>query len=119
MCVDVLPQPLTPVLVAGQKKRPISLLHPIFLSLLDISARVAEKYVASKFRITKNQEATDYLIYDADDVAINNWLKHHKTRAQLIPFSIERELKFGAYLKDKNIIKLVSKRFDFVFCGRN
>jgi UDP-N-acetylmuramoylalanine--D-glutamate ligase len=68
-----------------------------------------DKYIASKFRITKNQEITDYLIYDADDKAINNWLKDHKTRATLVPFSIEKELKFGAYLKDNTIIINIHK----------
>ena len=62
------------------------------------------KYISSKFRITKNQKATDYLIYDADDEAIKNWLNNNKTRAKLVPFSIEKELKYGAYIKDNNII---------------
>ena len=34
-----------------------------------------ENYIASKFRITMNQTANDYLIYDADDEAIKNWLQ--------------------------------------------
>lgn len=63
-----------------------------------------DKYINSKFRITKNQKETDYLIYDADDEAINNWLKKNKTRAKLVPFSIEKELEYGAYIKDNNII---------------
>ncbi len=67
------------------------------------------KYITSKFTITKNQKSTDYLIYDADDEAINNWLKHNKTEAQLIPFSIEKELEFGAYLKNKEIIININK----------
>src|SRR5690606_14092074 len=29
-----------------------------------------EKYIASKFRITMNQDENDYLIYDADDIEI-------------------------------------------------
>jgi len=62
------------------------------------------KYISSKFRITKNQTETDYLIYDADDEAIKNWLNNNKTRAKLVPFSIEKELKYGAYIKDNNII---------------
>lgn len=68
-----------------------------------------DKYIASKFRITKNQEIADYLIYDADDKVINNWLKDHKTRATLVPFSIEKELEYGAYLKDNTIIINIHK----------
>ncbi|MDP5104562.1 MAG: UDP-N-acetylmuramoyl-L-alanine--D-glutamate ligase [Polaribacter sp.] len=67
------------------------------------------KYIASKFRITKNQKETDYLIYDADDEAINNWLKVNTTRAKLVPFSLEKELEYGAYLKDNNIIINITK----------
>jgi UDP-N-acetylmuramoylalanine--D-glutamate ligase len=71
-----------------------------------------EKYVASKFRITKNQTATDFLIYDADDPAIKQGLKDHKTNAQLVPFSIERELSYGAFIRDNNIIiKLNTEEF--------
>ncbi|MCI2230187.1 UDP-N-acetylmuramoyl-L-alanine--D-glutamate ligase [Polaribacter sp. MSW13] len=66
-------------------------------------------YIASKFRITKNQKTTDYLIYDADDEAINNWLKKNKTKAKLIPFSIERELEFGAFIRKNNIIININK----------
>ena len=67
------------------------------------------QYINSKFRITKNQKPTDYLIYDADDEAINNWLKNNKTVAKLVPFSIKRELKYGAYLKDNTIITNINK----------
>jgi UDP-N-acetylmuramoylalanine--D-glutamate ligase len=63
-----------------------------------------DRYIDSKFRITKNQTADDYLIYDADDMAINNWLKKNTTKAKLVPFSIERELDYGAFLRENIII---------------
>ena len=62
-----------------------------------------ENYIASKFRITKNQKPTDYLIYDADDEVINNWLKENKTNAKLVPFSLTKELEYGAYIKENTI----------------
>ena len=68
-----------------------------------------EKYVASKFRITENQKETDYLIYDADDEAIINWLKKNKTKAKLVPFSLEKELEYGAFLKNKTITININK----------
>ena len=67
------------------------------------------KYIESKFRIAKNQTATDYLIYDADDEAINNWLKENKTQAKLVPFSLEKELEYGAYIKENTIIINITK----------
>ena len=67
-----------------------------------------ENYIASKFRITMNQTEEDFLIYDADDEAINNWLKNHKTKAQLIPFSLTKEFENGAYLKDNKIIAMIN-----------
>jgi UDP-N-acetylmuramoylalanine--D-glutamate ligase len=68
-----------------------------------------EKYIASKFRITKNQTETDYLIYDADDQAINNWLEKNTVKARLVPFSLEKELEYGAFLKDKIITININK----------
>ncbi len=63
-----------------------------------------ENYINSKFRITMNQTASDYLIYDADDKAIENWFKKNKTKAQLLPFSLKKTVKKGAYIKDNKIL---------------
>ena len=62
-----------------------------------------EKYVASKFRITMNQTEEDFLIYDADDEAIAEWLKNNKTKAQLIPFSLTKTFEQGAFIKNKTM----------------
>ena len=51
-----------------------------------------ENYIESKFRITLNQTEDDYLIYDADDEAIKNWLTKNKTKAQVMPFSITKQV---------------------------
>ena len=72
-----------------------------------------EKYIASKFRITMNQTEDDFLIYDADDEAITNWLKNNSTRAKLVPFSISKPLDFGAFLEENNIkINTTNDNFD-------
>lgn len=62
-----------------------------------------ENYIASKFRITMNQTEEDYLIYDADDEAIGNWLKNNKVKAQLIPFSISKAIENGAFLNNNTM----------------
>ena len=63
-----------------------------------------ENYINSKFRITENQTKDDFLIYDFDDRVISNWLKNNKVKATLLPFSIEKELEQGVYLKENKII---------------
>lgn len=62
-----------------------------------------ENYIASKFRITMNQTEEDYLIYDADDKAIGNWLENNKVKAQLIPFSISKAIENGAFLNNNTM----------------
>ncbi len=62
-----------------------------------------ELYIASKFRITKNQTKNDYLIYDADDEVIVNYIKKHSIQARLLPFSLHKKFENGAYLEDNNI----------------
>ncbi len=62
-----------------------------------------QNYINSKFRITMNQTADDYLIYDADDDEINKWLSNNKVKAQLIPFSLTQELKEGTYIKNNKM----------------
>jgi UDP-N-acetylmuramoylalanine--D-glutamate ligase len=63
-----------------------------------------ENYIDSKFRITMNQTENDYLIYDADDEIILNWLKNNNTKAQLLPFSLEKTFEKGAHIEEDNII---------------
>ncbi|TKD66780.1 UDP-N-acetylmuramoyl-L-alanine--D-glutamate ligase [Flavobacterium sp. ASW18X] len=63
-----------------------------------------ENYIASKFRIAMNQDENDYLIYDADDEVIANWLKEHPVKSKLLPFSLKQKVEEGAWL-DKNIMK--------------
>lgn len=71
-----------------------------------------DKYIAAKFRITMNQTKNDYLIYDADDEAITDWLAKNKTKAQLIPFSLNHTLKTGAFLNnDKMEININEEEF--------
>ncbi|NYJ28487.1 UDP-N-acetylmuramoyl-L-alanine--D-glutamate ligase [Allomuricauda sp. ARW1Y1] len=72
-----------------------------------------ENYIASKCRIAMNQDANDYLIYDADDEVIREALKKHPIQSKLVPFSVKRKLEEGAWLEDKTIkIKLEHKTLE-------
>ena len=72
-----------------------------------------ENYIASKFRICQNQDENDFLIYDADDAVITDWLQRFPPKCQLIPFSLTESFETGAYLNNDNItINLFSDSFD-------
>jgi len=62
-----------------------------------------ENYVASKFRIVMNQTKDDYLIYDADDEVIVNYLKTHPIQSTLLPFSLTKTIENGTSLENNNI----------------
>ncbi|AXT20898.1 UDP-N-acetylmuramoyl-L-alanine--D-glutamate ligase [Flavobacteriaceae bacterium AU392] len=71
---------------------------------LDRYEYLFENYIASKFRITKNQTKDDYLIYDADDEVINKYIKENPVQSKLLPFSLTKEIENGAYIKENNIL---------------
>ncbi|WP_166920399.1 UDP-N-acetylmuramoyl-L-alanine--D-glutamate ligase [Flavobacterium poyangense] len=71
-----------------------------------------ENYINSKFRITMNQTESDYLIYDADDEAITEWLKNNTTKAKLIPFSLTKKVDEGASINNNKMeIKINQEEF--------
>ncbi|RKR09338.1 UDP-N-acetylmuramoylalanine--D-glutamate ligase [Flavobacterium sp. 90] len=71
-----------------------------------------QKYIDSKFRITMNQTESDYLIYDADDEAITEWLKNNTTKAKLIPFSLSKTFTEGASINNNKMeIKINQEEF--------
>lgn len=63
-----------------------------------------EKYIASKFLIIKNQTASDYFIYDADDEVIEQYLKTIPIQSKLLPFSLTKVIENGAYYNNNEII---------------
>lgn len=62
-----------------------------------------EKYIAAKFAISKNQTASDYLIYDADDPIITSRLEQYNIKATCIPFSLKKTFNKGVYLNENSI----------------
>ncbi|MFQ3237996.1 MAG: UDP-N-acetylmuramoylalanine--D-glutamate ligase [Olleya marilimosa] len=63
-----------------------------------------DNYIASKFKITQNQTKEDYLIYDADDEVILQYINNNNIQATLLPFSLTKTIQNGAYLDQDNII---------------
>ncbi len=61
-----------------------------------------ENYIDSKFRVIQNMDNKGYFLYCADDPATMEKLKTIKTEANLLPFSIEKQLTEGAWLINNN-----------------
>lgn len=62
-----------------------------------------ENYVASKFRVVQNHTKADYLIYDADDEVLADYIKTHDIKSTLLPFSLTKTFENGAYIKENNL----------------
>ena len=87
-----------------QKFRPdIAVITNITPDHLDRYDGKFENYIASKFRIAMNQTAADYLIYDADDLVLVDWLKKHPVKSKLLPFSLKEQFAQGAYIQENKI----------------
>jgi len=87
-----------------QFKADIAVLLNITPDHLDRYDYKMENYVASKFRITQNQTAADYFIYCADDPETVRGMAQREFKAQLLPFTIEKQVERGAYMDDNNNI---------------
>ena len=81
-------------------KADVSILLNITPDHLDRYENDFEKYIQSKFRITKNQKSEDVLIYNYDDKNIRNRIE---TKAKKIPFSLYKTFDEGAFYKDEKI----------------
>lgn len=77
-----------------------------------------ENYIDSKFRIALNQTKDDYLIYDADDEVITNWLNENTIQSTLLPFSLVKTIENGAYLDGENI-KLIIDNNQIIMPTKN
>ena len=84
-----------------------------------------ENYINAKFRITENQQPGDYCIYCADDeVTVAN---QHKfcNLTNLLPFTMKKEVRQGAYIKDEEMLIKVKEQevrmsiHDFALKGKH
>jgi UDP-N-acetylmuramoylalanine--D-glutamate ligase len=80
----------------------IAILLNITPDHMDRYNNVMQNYINSKFRITMNQQPSDFFIYCSDDDNIQN--KIQNTVAQILPFSIKRNHQQGASLIDDELI---------------
>jgi UDP-N-acetylmuramoylalanine--D-glutamate ligase len=64
-----------------------------------------ENYIRSKFRITENQQESDYFVVNEDDPVMANYLQHHSIHAKKIGFTMsEKNIKTeGAFVKDEQL----------------
>ena len=63
-----------------------------------------ENYIRSKFRITRNLRPEDCFIFDSDDEITVGHLSKIVVHAQQLPFSQEKEVQQGAFLKKDRIV---------------
>jgi len=63
-----------------------------------------ENYIQAKFRITRNLRPEDCFIFDSDDAITISHLNNIVLKAKMLPFSQEKELEQGAFVKDEQII---------------
>ena len=74
-----------------------------------------ENYVAAKFNITRNLTEDDCFIFDSDDAITVGHLSKIVLRCKMLPFSQEKEVEQGAFLKDDKIVLRYDKEETDIF----
>lgn len=84
-----------------------------------------ENYISSKFRITMNQEASDYFIYCADDPVTMQHIKNYTIKSNPLPITMNSELNRGAFIKNGIMTVLAGEEkvqmsiYDFALKGKH
>ena len=63
-----------------------------------------ENYVAAKFNITRNLGPDDCFIFDSDDAITVGHLSRIVLRCKMLPFSQEKEVQQGAFIRDDKMV---------------
>ena len=71
---------------------------------LDRYDHKVENYARAKFRITRNLRPEDCFIFDSDDAITIAQLGEIVVKAKMLPFTQEKEVEQGAFLRDDRII---------------
>ena len=84
-----------------------------------------ESYIRSKFRVAMNQQPGDYFIYCVDDEVIMKHIQQFSILANLLQFSMKKELPQGAFIKDGDMYLRVGNEqlsmsiYDFALKGKH
>ena len=85
-------------------KADIAVLLNITPDHLDRYGNDMQRYIDSKFRITRNMGSDDKFVYCMDDENIVNNIEKHNIKAEKLPFSLNRKVEEGAYMKNDEIV---------------
>lgn len=97
-------------------KAEIALLLNITPDHMDRYDNDFQKYVDSKFRITRNQTEKDFFIFNDDDKVIKKEIGRRELKQRIIPFSIQHKLKKGGFIDENEIkININQTRFRMLF----
>lgn len=96
-------------------KADIAILMNITPDHLDRYDYKMQNYINSKFRITQNMNEEDCFIFCNDDPVTIGELDKIVTRAKMLPFSQEKEVARGAYLKEDKICFSVDGDWDYIY----
>ena len=85
-------------------KPDIAIITNITPDHLDRYDHKMENYVKAKFKITQNLSEDDCFIFDSDDEITIRHLDNIILRCKMLPFSQQKELQQGAFVRDDKII---------------
>ena len=85
-------------------KPDIAIITNITPDHLDRYDHKMENYVAAKFNITRNLRPDDCFIFDSDDAITVGHLSNIVLRCKMLPFSQEKEVEQGAFVREDKIV---------------